>query len=267
MVNIKTTDKELLMFTKSNVSSYLSAHKDAWALTTMRSKTSLLNKMQSKFGDCKSKKVIDYIESHYKPYSQKTNLIHLSAYVEWLKNNKKYEEENGFASRIRGASYKFKTAYEKRLPEISFKEAKEKINSIHHPEVRRLADILINTGLRVSELWKVDHAQGRVLGKGAKNRGFYGNHFEAPKISVTFLRTELAKYDLKPHDLRKLFATFLVNNNYPIHEVCAIMGWSSFETAQFYLQIRSKDKLKVRLQQDLENDANGGQVNDRRKLS
>lgn len=261
MVNIT---KGQVMFTDKNISAYLADHKDTWAESTIRSKQSLLKKMKKSVGNCSQQKAIDYIEANYKPYSQKTNLIHLSAFTDWLIREGKIKgAENGFAGRIRKASFKFKSAYEKRLPEITFKEAQEKINSITDSEVRRVANILLHTGLRISELWKVDHEQGTVMGKGSKRRSYIGDTFDAPKVSVTWIRLKLAEVGLKPHDLRKVFATFLVENNYQIQEICSIMGWSSFDTAQFYLIVRAKDELKQRLKLDMRNTVNGGREDER----
>jgi integrase len=103
-------------------------------------------------------------------------------------------------------------------------------------------------------MYLVNKETSSVIGKGNKERFTtfaFPEHLELP--SEWQVRTALKKIGLKPHSLRKLLATKLSrNSDIKNQDILAIMGWSSLETANKYLQPLNEQQLKQKMKEILE---------------
>ena len=109
-------------------------------------------------------------------------------------------------------------------------EARRLVNTIPEPS-RTKAMELLNTGLRLHEYEKV--SDGEVVGKGGKRRAVFGR-VSKQSVREGRFRQDLARVGLTPHRLRKVFATHL-GRQVDVFDLCAVMGWSSVETARSYV--------------------------------
>ncbi len=62
--------------------------------------------------------------------------------------------------------------------------------------------------------------------------------------SVAETRSEFAGFTFTPHDLRRIFATDLVNNGLPIHIGAAVLGHLSTQTTRGYVVVFDEDLLR-----------------------
>lgn len=137
----------------------------------------------------------------------------------------------------------FKHAYQPKELGISYEEALLKIASIENQEDRNLAYQIIGSGERYCEAVQ---PEGRVIGKGGKPRDTYRpkSSDETYKRSYESFRRSLGGVGLKPHSLRKICATRLVEAGLKEADLLKVMGWSSIMTAKSYLQPKKDEDLK-----------------------
>lgn len=138
----------------------------------------------------------------------------------------------------------FKNYYQRREVALDFDTAKSRIETIECEETRAKALDLLYTGMRYSE--SQEEKDGYIVGKGGKLRKvFRPSHTQSviySKSRSTFFR-ELKKLDLTAHMLRKLAATRLVNLGCKEQDLLKVMGWSSLDTARYYLQPKRDEEL------------------------
>jgi integrase len=170
----------------------------------------------------------------YKPYTLKTMFIRSGHFEQWL------GKTNEFKKWMRLHTNLFKHAYKSEELGITYDEAKERISTIRDKKVRDDCLALLSSGLRIAEITQISGSE--VYGKGRKTRPYFGNHvFQS---SSNQIRTALKRIGLKPHSLRKLFATRLVEKGMKPQDLCKVMGWGSIQTAYRYLQPKSDSSLK-----------------------
>lgn len=221
---------------KTHIEAYLRYHENAWAPTTMRTARSIL------------KKVEDHIDTpeelhrwlttdqscNFGAYTVHTMFIRVRHLESWA------QLEPLFKTYMATHRNKFINAYVKKEVKVTYDEALARINQLD-PVHRGHALSLLSTGLRISESYAVQD-DGLVKGKGGKIRRVYG------KISKTVPKTtlwrKLRNVGLKPHDLRKLFATRLVERGATAADLCKVMGWSDIRTAYQYLQAKDEARLE-----------------------
>ena len=139
----------------------------------------------------------------------------------------------------------FRYSYKKKILNKTYDDALELVRTkISCPVTKEHAEFLLLSGLRISESYKVYLSGDNyyVDGKGGKRRRVYCAPPEKLVCKST-LRRALNSVELTPHDLRKLFATRLVERDIDLHDVCKIMGWSNIQTAMNYLQSSNEDAL------------------------
>ena len=143
----------------------------------------------------------------------------------------------------------FANAYAPKKVPLSFEEALEKIG-IMPDRSREFALGLIVSGLRISEASKVD-ADGQVVGKGNKLRSVPNAEMVTSSpvgVSLdTFRRDLKAATGLTPQQLRKLAATKMAKLGAREADLCAMLGWASFQTASIYLQAENVADVTARL--------------------
>lgn len=207
---------------------YLRAKKNSWAASTRRSerhRMKVLLRAIEDSGDLGAEGVFKALSHHLSPYSLNTYMVRYAAWQSWAGNTepKRWMDEN---------RNHFKYSYERKIPLIGLQKAKELIGKVKDEEVKKAALLILSTGMRTCELKTFDGST--VVGKGSKRRKIFT---DKKPISVEYSRLywELKKVGLKPHDLRKIYATEVVKRGATQWELLDIMGWSNVQTATSYV--------------------------------
>ncbi len=180
-----------------------------------------------------------------KPYTIKTTFIRLSDFTQWMIDNDHSPAiKNQFRIFLKTNKKLFKGAYEKEVLDVSFQEARQRIEAIKDQGLKAKALQLLLSGSRWTESSTLDN-NGIVQGKGRKRRRLFNvDRVEFEGSYKTFLSKLKRETGLKPHSLRKLFATNLVDNGITEADLLKVMGWSSFATASSYLQSKKEDEIE-----------------------
>lgn len=229
------------------IEGYLKSKEMAWETTTINSERARLTANilgLSVEPEAFYKKLSEY----KKPYTIKTIFIRLGEFQEWLISNGQAHGTNQFKQFIKTNRKLFANAYEKEKLDVTFEEALERIKKIDEQELREKALQLISSGARWKESTTLD-GSGFVKSKGGRTRKLLnGKSVRYGKSYSHFLRQLKKATGLKPHSLRKLFATHLLNNGMPIHDVKEIMGHASIETTAIYAQAKKDSELQERIE-------------------
>lgn len=225
-----------------------------WSIKTQKCTASMMRSMTPILETVgfDSPRVYKELESQGKsPYTIKVYFTLLSKFYQFLKDAgflppktkgnpfKTYMTQN----RVK----KFKHVYHREEGIIPLEVATQRILNIDNELAKRHALFLLQSGLRLDESYNVKQGavEGTfiVAGKGGKVRRVYVNPPEAlcPKH---ILYKVLGDLNLKPHTLRKLCATYLASTGASHADLMKVMGWSKIETASYYLQARSDERLK-----------------------
>jgi len=170
----------------------------------------------------------------------------VSAFIDWAIEENKFDGPNLFAKWRKDNARLFKHQYKRQTPEISFEEARERLQNISDPDIRRKGLELLCSGVRWSESFTFDPSTKTVVGKGAKPRRVYMPENKGSDYKGTyskFLRG-LRTVGLKPHLLRKLAATEFYNRGLNEFDLLQVMGWNSIETAKSYIAPKKEDEIE-----------------------
>lgn len=208
-----------------NIQAYIESKKYAWAPTTLEKERSRLVALEPFItGDP------EFLWKNlggYKPYTRVTAWTRAADYWKFKTGQDIYHNWRKENARV------FKNTYQKTIPEIGYREAKEKISKIQDQEIQRKAYQLLKGGLRYRESLTIQ--SGHCTGKGGKQRKVFVKEVEWGR-SYDTLRRALRKVGLKPHDLRKIRVMDLCRKGARPEEICAVTGWSNYNTAQSYIQ-------------------------------
>jgi integrase len=232
------------METKELIKQYLEAHRLAWSSSTLKSEASRLHSLRG-WVKVDPALTFEQLSPKYKPYTVKTMFVRMAKLWDWAIQEEKLSAPNPYAKFLKTHRNLFKNAYKKERLDVTFEEARKLLESIRNDAARRKAEQMLTSGLRISEAFGGIQEDGTVIGKGNKSRPYFGRHYkdDEQKISAEQFRRHLRALGLKPHTLRKLFATKLVDSGMPLQDVMHIMGWSSLETARSYLQTKKDEVL------------------------
>ncbi len=218
---------------KELIAGYLKAHETAWAESTLKSERSRLTQLAPLLHLEPEALFAKLLEQGKKPYTIKTTFIRLTDLEQWAKLEPRfarYMEEHG---------RRFRSVYAPEQVKVTFEEAHRRIMELKG-SVQLHALGLLQSGVRLTESYNID--DGKVIGKGGKTRKVYG------KIKETVPKATLARHlkavGLKPHTLRKLCATRLVEKGATAADLCKVFGWSDISTAYYYLQGKDEKKLE-----------------------
>lgn len=225
---------------KEHLEAYLKDHETAWSKTTLQSEGPRLRRALSLSQDPKT--LFYALSKTHKPYTIKTTFIGISRLEQWCLDQGLIKNDYGFRAFLRKHRNKFKHVYDRIPVAYTYEQAEEKISRLKEP-YRTAALELLKTGLRVSEPSRV--SGGCVVGKGGKKRKVFGEI--TVLVPKSTLQLHLKKVGLKPHDLRKLFATRLAERGAAPADLCRVMGWSSLETAYRYLQPKDDQRIEEML--------------------
>lgn len=148
----------------------------------------------------------------------------------------------------------FRNAYKSERITVTFDEVKSRLQLAQaDEETKKFIIALLDSGLRIDEAYKVNHATSSVIGKGNKERFVVFNYCPpttpAAKLPSQWkVRQVLKSCGLKPHTLRKVLATKLSRDSDFSHkDIMQIFGWNSIETASKYFQSQTEEELKAKL--------------------
>jgi hypothetical protein len=227
------------------INEYVESMGNAWAETTKRSELHRLNAVKDVL-DGDPERLWNKLE-YMKPYSRLTTWTRVTQYWDWLMGERKTNEtQNPYKLWRKKNARVFKNAYTRQKPEISFKEAEDRIKTIEDEDIRTLALQILHSGMRTAEVGSYKDGERDVVGKGGRRRRIYLHSSEGrvnDSVRYWQLRRALAKVGLKPHDLRKIFLSRLVELGANEFELCEVAGWSSITTASSYIKV-SKNRLE-----------------------
>jgi len=230
------------------IKEYIQSKSFSWSATTIRSESARLYSMEAAISTGCPRKLYDsLVAAGYKPYTIKTMMTRASEYVLFATNG----SNNSYKHFIKEHANLFKNSYIKEdLGELTWNQAKDLIVSSNFREpVKQLALFLLHTGLRAAEGLGYD-GSGWVIGKGArKRRVFNAEGFSGRFGNVTYIElyNALKSVGLKPHTLRKLAATKLVEAGLKEADLMKVFGWTNIQTASLYLQPKNDDILAATL--------------------
>lgn len=235
-----------MKITIAHIDKYLESKRLAWSASTLRSEAARLNAWAPVLDGNPSALWAEMERRGTKAYSRVTTWTRVVQVIDWLIGA-------GALSAPAGNAYKawreenarlFKNAYVRRQPDVTFEEAEKRLNSLPADVARRGLEILYS-GMRYAE--SCTHKDGRVIGKGGKAREVYVPAVKGPEYErayTTFVR-HLRGVGLKPHDLRKLALTRLVELGANEFELCHIAGWSSLAPALSYIKVKARRKQEL----------------------
>jgi len=234
---------------QTHLDAYIDSKKYSWSNTTKRSERARLNALGVSLNKEPENLYEQLIEQGMKPYSIKTTFLRLKSFYDYLIDLGVKDGPNFFYDFINKNRRIFKYAYDRKPVKISFEEAVKRIENIQNDTARGKAFEILRSGLRLSEYRDLDRHKGRVRGKGGKYRTIHVSDFaQRPyRISDTTFRRELKRVGLCPHDLRKLFATRLLQKGMNIVEVQRLLGHSSITTTEKYIQDGNEGELHDRI--------------------
>jgi integrase len=197
-----------------------------FAPSTQRSEAARLRQLARPLSDGRPETLYKALEK-LAPYTRVTSWTRATAFVDWLIGRGDVVAPN---------------AYVRRTPDVSFAEAEARIKTLPAATQNRALQILYS-GMRWTE--SETRQGGQVIGKGGKAREVFVPNVPGPEFQQsysTFLR-QLGTVGLKPHDLRKLALSRLVELGANEYELREIAGWSSLAPALSYIRT---DKNKIR---------------------
>src|SRR3990167_10955989 len=181
------------------VDDYISSKKLAWARTSLKNERARLNKHGGRVLDEPSVVYAD-LKTRMKPYSIKTTFVRLGKFYEYLVENDKIPAlKNPWKAFLTTNAMLFKHAYQTERLQVTYAEARARIDGIIDPSWRQASLQLLEGGLRYCELRTFDGE--RVIGKGSKPRAvFLSDDLNKFKYtgSYTALYKSLKQVDLKP---------------------------------------------------------------------
>jgi len=232
-----------MKYNKSDINKYIESKQLAWSPTTIKSEQARLHAALDLINKGAEQLYHEGLK-RYSPYALKTLMIRVSAFVDFMGST----DANPFRSFLKTNARLFKNSYTKEEVGITFDEAWKRVNLMDDPVAKQAAQLILKTGLRSAEVLKYD-GSGFIIGKGSKIRPVMSNEAlsEEMRSELTYskLHKALAKVRLKPHTLRKLVATQLVEAGVREMDLLKILGWSSLTTAVSYLQSKTNKELQT----------------------
>lgn len=219
---------------------YLQSKQDSWSYASYKSEASRLASIPDAYLPADPQGLYEHlVKANYKPYTIKTLFIRASELVDFGYPG----QPNEFKRFMRDRARLFKNVYSPKRPPMDFATAVARIKTELSPELAAQALALLSSGLRISEANAVKI--GVVIGKGNKSRQVYN----APTVTIEphKLRRALKPLGLTPHSLRKLAATRAVELGAREADLLAIFGWSSMQTAGYYVQATNSASVAAKL--------------------
>lgn len=222
------------------VKRYLEDQKYAWAESTKKAAEARLNK----YADLTGGSPEDAWEAlkGLKPYTRATTWTNLVSFIDWAIEEGHIEGPNSFKKFRKRNARLFKHVYERKIPTVTFEQARALIDGIEEPTVRNACLDLLTGGLRY-----VDYARREgdyTRGKGGKLRKVYGINSGADRpVGYATIYRSLQELGLTPHMLRKIRMNQLASKGMDTFSLMEFAGWASPQTAMSYIKA-SEDKIQ-----------------------
>lgn len=235
--------------------SYLDFHKTAWTTACYKSEAARLKKIihiiKTETGLSGNEFHKSLTDRGYGSYTIKTMLIRAASYYEFGATKGAFPKGmNPFKNEMQRSRTAMNRAYRPERLKVDFDTARERISLIKDEAVRGFCMALLTSGLRIEEAYTVNYETSSVIGKGGIERTVFFD-YKGNLPSQYSVRKALAALGLKPHSLRKLFATKLSRSGFSHADIKRILGWSSITTADKYFQAKQDDKLRQELKEVL----------------
>lgn len=220
------------------IKQYLHSKELAWAASTIKSERARLTAVAEALTLNPSPVHLweALVQRNMRPYARLTTWIRVSQFFQWGIDAGLIAGPNLFKKFKAENARLFKNAYVRYTPKCSYDEALRNLSTISDSEVKKDCLSLLQSGMRISESYQLK--DGRVRGKGNKSRRVFSG--QATTQSYRRIYAALKPLGLKPHDLRKLFASRLVEKGANQFELCELMGWSNLNTASSYIRVSEK---------------------------
>lgn len=231
------------------ISEYLEIKKNAWTKQTLITVKSVLER----YGNSVQRKqsaeaLVKLFELNgIKRYTQQTYMMYLRGFWRYM-----HDEEAPYAEFLKANKQLFKNAYGRKTVNCTFEKAQKTLHDLP-PSLEREACLRMllsaqrasEAGLYRGESNKQENInEDTIVGKGGRVRANLSPIGTDPVSYFrvyTYLREHLG---ISPHDLRKLALTRAGDNGASAADLCEIAGWTSIETAYYYLQPKDKERLK-----------------------
>lgn len=240
-----------MQYTKDDINKYIESKQLAWSPTTIKSEQARLHAALDLINQGAEQLYHEGLK-RYSPYALKTLMIRVSAFADFMGST----DANPFRSFLKTNARLFKNAYIKEDVDVDYAEACKLVEGMEDGAARMAAQLILQTGLRSTEALQYD-GSGFIIGKGSKLRPVMSEQAipNEARADLTYskLHKALAKVGLKPHTLRKLVATQLVDAGISEMDLLKIMGWSNIATAASYLQSRTNKELEIFMKGALQN--------------
>jgi integrase len=211
----------------------------AWSPTTQATARAALNKVLP-YVNGKPEDLWAALQQQ-KPYTRQTTWTRVALFWGWCHPS----QPNPYKEWRNKHALAFKNVYQKERVDVTYDEARSRIDKIDDLSIRRRALEILGSAQRFAESCQ-SNKEGRIIGKGAKPRPDFRPELPGPsydKSYTTFYRA-LKKVGLKPHTLRKLALTRMVDKGATAYDIMEVAGWSSIQTAASYVQPKNTDRLK-----------------------
>lgn len=232
---------------QEQISRYLESKENSWSKAAYKTESSRLKK-HARLLELGPKNAHEQlVSSGMAPYTIKTIFIRLIQFEKFIGKGQEFKQFNENNRNL------FKHAYRREELKDDYESAKTKISSIQDQEIRALANAMLQSGIRISE---IDALSGTTIqGKGGKVRPLLIDPIKidtSNKVALQArLRRSLTEVGLKPHSLRKLFLTELGRKGVPIQDLAYIAGHTSIQTTMYYLQNKKTEQLKLEIKEAL----------------
>jgi integrase/recombinase XerD len=229
---------------------------------TIKQYRSILREFQ-KFEPITQKSWKRYLQliSKNKPKTQANKLKIVKEYLNWKVDHGLLKTDERFWNEAEPPK-------ENTLPKaLDLEEIQKLIDNCDNPYYRAIFKLLVNTGMRLSELVNLSLddisfngvARLKIRGKGNKERilavkrelieeAIQAGVFER-KVSQRAIQSAIKRYAQKagikhkitPHMLRHSFAVALIEKGVPINKIQALLGHASIATTGIYLKIATSN--------------------------
>ncbi len=219
---------------------YVAEMASTWAESSVRSESQRLNRVMHLI-DGDATKLWEGLQQHG-AYSRATLWTRVVAFWDWLIERGDRQPPNPYAVFRKKNKRCFSNVYVRKPCEVSYEDALSRIETIEAEDIRNTCKVLLGAGLRWMEPFTLTQ-DGYVTGKGGKVRKVYLPDVSGPlaeRRRYSAVLRELKKLGLRPHKLRSIKMTDMVEQGANPFELKKFAGWSSLSTAESYVNARDE---------------------------
>lgn len=227
--------------TKMLYQEYIAFMAPKWAESSVRSESQRLDRLWDSI-DGNPQKLWDALKN-LQPYTRVTYWGRVTCFWDWQIKKKGLAGPNPYSIFREENPRCFRGCYIRKPAKHSFQEALDLIMTIPDEGRRNKCLQLLTGGLRFSESFTLT-PDGYVTGKGGKVRRVYPADVKGPmasKSEYSSILRDLKTRGLRPHKLRSIKMTDMVDNGATTFQLQKFAGWSSIDTAQSYVNVRDED--------------------------